>query len=55
MDPTYAKEEIEAKPEWELAFAISEIQNDRAPLGWSNYVSLAKSLLARYRIERKSL
>ena len=27
-DPTYVKDEIEANPAWDLAFTLSEIQND---------------------------
>jgi hypothetical protein len=34
IDPTYDRGEIDANPEWQLAFSLSEIMNDNAPLGW---------------------
>ena len=53
-DPTYAKAEIESNPEWDVAFVLSEILNDNAPIGWSKYISTAKCLLAHYEMRRKS-
>jgi hypothetical protein len=52
-DPTYVKAEIDKNPVWELAFTLSEIKNDNAPIGWSKYIFLAECLLATYKIERK--
>lgn len=52
-DPTYDKAVIDADPVWQLAFSLSEIQNDNAPLGWSKYIGVAKCLLANYEIKRK--
>lgn len=52
-DPTYVKSEIEANPAWELAFTLSEIENDNAPIGWSHYIPTAECLLAAYEIKRK--
>lgn len=52
-DPTYVRTEIDAKPEWQLAFSLSEIMNDAAPIGWGNYIGTAKCLLANYDIKRK--
>jgi hypothetical protein len=52
-DPTYVKEEIEANPVWALAFSMSEIDNDNAPIGWGRYISLAHGLLANYEVTRK--
>lgn len=52
-DPTYEREKIAANPEWELAFSLSEIENDRAPIGWSRYIGAARCLLAIYDIKRK--
>jgi hypothetical protein len=52
-DPTYIKDEISNKPEWELAFTLSEIMNDNAPIGWGKYVGPAKCLLDSYIIQRK--
>lgn len=46
MDPTYVKEQIEANPVWYLAWTLSEIQNDDAPIGWSKYISTARCLMA---------
>ena len=54
-DPTYVMEEIEADPEWELAFVLSEIENDNAPIGWSRYIGKAKCLLAHFDIKKKEL
>lgn len=52
-DPTYNSEEINANPVWQLAFTLSEIQNDNAPLGWSKYIWVAECLLATYEVRRK--
>lgn len=52
-DPTYNREEIDANPEWQLAFSLSEIQNDNAPIGWSQYIGTARCLLDYYEIKRK--
>jgi hypothetical protein len=45
-DPTYVKSQIEDNPEWYLAWTLSEIQNDQAPIGWSKYIWIAKCLMA---------
>jgi len=50
-DPTYNKEEIDADPEWRLAFVLSEIMNDDAPLGWSRYIFAAKCLLSNCEVK----
>lgn len=55
MDPTYIRSEINKNPEWELAFALSEIMNDNAPIGWGKYIGPAKCLLSIYDIRRKSI
>lgn len=52
-DPTYNREEIATNPEWQLAWVLSEILNDAAPLGWSKYVSTARCLLAAYEMRLK--
>lgn len=49
-DPTYKMEEINANPEWELAFFLSELDNDFAPIGWGRYIQTARYLLKRYEI-----
>lgn len=53
IDPTYEKDKIIANPEWDLAFTLSEILNDNAPIGWSKYITFAECLLAIYEIKRK--
>jgi hypothetical protein len=53
MDPTYRQEEINSNPVWELAFVLSEIMNDNAPVGWSNYIGPAGYLLSNYEMKRK--
>jgi hypothetical protein len=53
IDPTYNREAISANPEWELAFTLSEIENDNAPIGWSRYISTARTLRHHYEIKRK--
>ena len=49
-DPTYDKEVIDANPVWELAFMISEMTNDNAPIGWSDNIMLAGMLIDKYTI-----
>ncbi len=47
-DPTYDTAVIDANPEWRLAFWMSELDNDNAPLGWfRGYINLAHALLTR--------
>jgi len=53
MDPTYDAKKIEANNIWSLAFLMSEIDNDNAPIGWSNYIFLASALLNKYDIVEK--
>jgi hypothetical protein len=53
-DPTYVRSEIDANPVWELAFVLSEIQNDGAPIGWGKYIGVARCLLDSYDIKRKT-
>jgi hypothetical protein len=51
-DPTYIREEIDANPIWELAFSLSEMQNDNAPIGWGKYITLATMILHNYEVKR---
>lgn len=53
MDPTYEKDKIAADPAWQLAFDLSEIQNDGAPIGWGRYIFTAECLLNLYEMKRK--
>ena len=52
-DPTYDRKQIDANPVWQLAFLLSEIQNDNAPLGWGKFIWPAECLLANCDIKRK--
>jgi len=52
-DPTYVKEDIDRIPAWKLAFFLSEIDNDNAPIGWGRYIQMAEFLLRKYKIEEK--
>jgi len=54
-DPTYIKEEINKNPAWELAFTLSEIQNDNAPIGWGEYIWVAENILNNYDVKRKGI
>jgi len=53
-DPTYQRDLIDANPVWQLAFTLSEIENDNAPIGWSRYIGKAECLLAAYDITPKA-
>jgi len=53
MDPTYNKEIIHARQDYQLAFVLSEIMNDNAPIGWSKYIWIAECLLAHFEIKEK--
>jgi hypothetical protein len=44
-DPTYEKKRIDADPVWKIAFMMSEMLNDNAPLGWSRYIDTAKKAI----------
>lgn len=52
-DPTYDQTAIKANPTWDLAFVLSEIENDGAPIGWSKYILTAECLLGAFEIKRK--
>ncbi len=54
FDPTYQREEIRKKPAWNLAFVISEVLNDSAPIGWAAYIPVAECLLAHFEIKEKN-
>lgn len=44
-DPTYDRTEINKNPEYLIAFILSELGNDEAPIGWSVYLTDAKVIL----------
>jgi hypothetical protein len=52
-DPTYDRTKIRANPVWELAFVMSEIEYDAAPMGWGNYLSLAEGIMANFEVTPK--
>lgn len=54
-DPTYNKEYIKRNLIWYLAFVLSEIRNDNAPIGWGSYIPTAKALLDHFIITPKNL
>lgn len=41
-DPTYEEVVINRYPIWRLAFFLSELYNDNAPIGWSKYAEIAE-------------
>jgi len=45
-DPTYDKNEIQKNKTWRVAFILSELYNNSAPLGWSRYIPDANVILA---------
>jgi hypothetical protein len=52
-DPTYDPDEIESNPVWQLAFSMSELDNDVAPIGWITYAPLARGILDNYHVTKK--
>jgi hypothetical protein len=53
-DPTYVLAEINANPEWKLAWQLSEVDNDNAPVGWGRYIILTRWLLTTYDLKERS-
>jgi hypothetical protein len=53
IDPTYIAAEIAANPVWQLAFRLSEVDNDNAPIGWSRYIALARWLLDTFEMTER--
>ena len=53
-DPTYLIDKIREKPEWDLAWTLSELMNDNAPIGWGEYIWIAELLLRKYTITKKA-
>jgi len=52
-DPTYIVEDIQRDPIWRLAFEMSELDNDNAPIGWGQYIELARLMTHKYEIREK--
>ena len=53
-DPTYDRERIDKNPVWRLAFKLSEMDNEIAPVGWSDYIYKAEHILEEYELKRTS-
>ena len=53
-DPTYVRAQIDANPAWRLAWRLSEVDNDNAPIGWSRYIGLASWLLQTFTMIEKA-
>jgi len=53
-DPTYVRAQIDANPVWKLAFRLSEVDNDNAPIGWSRYTHIARWLIETFEMTEKS-
>jgi hypothetical protein len=51
--PNYDQTEIESNPTWHLAWVLSELLNDNAPIGWQKYIWVAECLLATFDITKK--
>lgn len=49
-DPTYVPDRINADPEWKIAFVLSELVNDDAPIGWSAFIPIAKKAIEDARL-----
>ena len=50
-DPTYNQEDLKFNGVWHIAFIISEMVNDNAPIGWSKYIPLAEEAIKKAREE----
>ena len=53
-DPTYILEDINKNPIWKLAFWLSEIDNDNAPIGWGHYIPMASMILNKFELKEKT-
>ena len=49
-DPTYDQDKIRFNGVWGIAFILSEMVNDHAPPGWSQYIPIAESAIETARI-----
>lgn len=47
QDPTYNRKEIDNNSITKLAFILSELHNDNAPIGWSSYIVIARWLIEK--------
>lgn len=52
-DPTHDMEAIEADFTWRIAFILSEMMNDRSPIGWGKYIPVAIELQDKYTMMQK--
>lgn len=44
-DPTYNKSLIDKKPEWKIAWILSQCLDDNAPINWSKYIWVAEEII----------
>lgn len=44
-DPTYNRDIIRSNGVWEIAYIISQMLDDNAPIGWSKYIPLAEEVV----------
>ena len=44
-----SKDELERNGTWQIAFTLSEMVNDTAPLGWEKYIPLAEKSIKEAR------
>ena len=52
-DPTYDRKAINRKTTWKIAYLISEMTNDDAPVGWGRFIPVAEVIVAM--IEREGI
>lgn len=53
QDPTYDRDQIRMNGTWGIAFIISEMVNDGAPIGWGRYIPLAEEVLKKAQAEER--
>lgn len=53
-DPTYEKNRIEGDGTWHIAYILSELVNDNAPIGWGKFIPIAENAVANARKQERS-
>jgi hypothetical protein len=51
--PVYAAAEKGKNPVEDLAWLMSELHNDNAPIGWRGYIPLAAALMERFEMKER--
>lgn len=54
-DPTYNMQHIKDNPLWCEAFRLSEMYNNNAPIGWSDYIPAARAVANERREAARKL